>query len=283
MGQAVTDGSAVPTGQGSGVECGLADGILTVTISRPHRKNALTMAVFDGLGEAFAHAARDPAVRVVVLTGAGADFCAGADISDGIGDSHPLRQMHWYHEVAWRLHALPMPTIAKVRGVAVGAGWNLALGCDLVVADTGARFSQIFARRGLSPDLGGSWFLPRLVGLQQAKRLALLAEMIGAAEAEQLGLVTWLVESGELDKFVDDLARRLAAGPPVALSLTKRLLNENADRTLTEALESEARAQTINFAGTDPAAAFAAFREKGEPEFTGDWNQATDAAVRAPQ
>src|SRR5699024_5867299 len=118
----------------------------------------------------------------------------------------------------------------------VGAGWNLALGCDLVVATPESTFSQIFAKRGLSLDLGGSWLLPKLVGLQQAKRLALLAETIDAEQARQLGLVTWVVAGSEIDAFVAEIADRLAAGPPVALAQTKALLNEGADRTLREAL-----------------------------------------------
>jgi 2-(1,2-epoxy-1,2-dihydrophenyl)acetyl-CoA isomerase len=179
--------------------------------------------------------------------------------------------MRGINEIALLLHELPVPTVAKVDGVAVGAGWNLALGCDLVVATPGSRFSQIFAKRGLSLDFGGSWLLPKLVGLQQAKRLALLAEMIDAAEAHRLGLVTWVVEPEEIDAFVADLGKRLAAGPPVAIAQSKALLNEGADRTLRDALASEARTQAINFATVDAAAAFAAFNEKREPEFTGEW------------
>jgi 2-(1,2-epoxy-1,2-dihydrophenyl)acetyl-CoA isomerase len=179
--------------------------------------------------------------------------------------------MRAINETALLLHELAVPTVAKVTGVAVGAGWNLALGCDLVVATPESRFSQIFARRALSLDFGGSWLLPRLVGLQQAKRLALLAEMIDAAEAKSLGLVTWVVPDAEIDAFVADLAGRLAAGPPVALAQSKALLNENADRTLREALAGEARAQAVNFATADAPAAFRAFRDKTEPRFTGEW------------
>ena len=129
-------------------------------------------------------------------------------------------------DVALALHRLPQPTIAKVRGVAVGAGCNLALGCDLVVAGETARFSEIFAKRGLSVDFGGSWVLPRRVGLHRAKELAFFADIIEANEAERIGLVNRVVPDGELDAFVDDWATRLAAGPPIALALTKRLLEQ---------------------------------------------------------
>ena len=138
-----------------------------------------------------------------------------------------------------------------VTGVAVGAGWNLALGCDFVVATSESTFSQIFAKRGLSIDLGGSWLLPRLVGLAQAKRLALLAETIDADEAHALGLVTWVVAADQIDEFVVDLGARLVAGPAIALAQTKALLNEGADRTLKDALADEARTQAVNFATAD--------------------------------
>jgi enoyl-CoA hydratase/carnithine racemase len=226
-------------------------GVLTLTLNRPHRKNAVDAALWAALRAALATATHDPEVRALVLTGAGGAFCAGADISGGAATDHPLPRMHAINDIALLLHELPMPTVAKVTGVAVGAGWNMALGCDFVVATPGARFSQIFARRGLSVDFGGSWLLPRIVGLQQAKRLALLAEMI--------------------DGFVTDIGKRLAAGPPVALAQTKALLNEGVDRTMRDALASEARAQAINFATSDTAAAFAAFNEKREPSFTGAW------------
>lgn len=252
------------------------DGVLTLTLNRPRRRNAISGELWTRLGEALTEAGNDPQVRAVVLTGAGGAFCAGADLSDQSGrpedpPPHPMDRMRKINDVALRLHELPKPTVAKVDGVAVGAGWNLALGCDLVVATPRSRFSQIFARRGLSLDFGGSWQLPRLVGLQQAKRLALLAEMIDAEEALRLGLVTWMIDPSEIDAYVADLGRRLAAGPPVAQAQNKALLNEGADRTLRDALASEARAQAVNFATEDAPAARAAFNEKREPEFTGRW------------
>jgi enoyl-CoA hydratase/carnithine racemase len=206
----------------------------------------------------------------VVLTGAARAFCSGADISTP-DDSHPVHKLQRLTDVALALHELSVPTIAKVTGVAVGAGWNLALGCDLVVATSESTFSQIFSRRGLSVDLGGSWLLPKIVGLQQAKRLVLLAETIGAIEAHALGLVTWVVDAGEIDAFVTDVAKRLATGPPIALAHSKALLNEGADRTMRDALANEARAQAGNFATEDSAEAYAAFAAKRDPSFTGRW------------
>ncbi|GAA4549450.1 enoyl-CoA hydratase/isomerase family protein [Pseudonocardia xishanensis] len=249
----------------------LVDGVLTITLNRPRRKNALDAEAWDGLEAALARATREEGIRVVVVTGAGGDFCAGADLSGGPAAGHPLARMHRIHDIALALHSLPMPTVAKVSGVAVGAGCNLAIGCDLVIAGRTARFSEIFAQRGLSLDFGGSWLLPKIVGLQQAKRLALLAEVIGAEEAKEIGLITYVVDDAELDAKADELVATLAAGAPVALAQSKALLNEAADRTLREALESESRAQAINFGGSDPAAAFEAFMAKRKPEFTGEW------------
>jgi enoyl-CoA hydratase/carnithine racemase len=244
--------------------------VLTVTLNRPDRKNAIDVPTWDALREAIRGAELDEGVRAMVLTGSGGDFCAGADLSAGRA-GHPLTRMHRVNDVALALHEMSKPVIAKVRGVAVGAGWNLALGCDLVVAATDARFSQVFAKRGLSLDFGGSWLLPRIVGLQQAKRLALLGEVIDAAEARELGLVTWVKEDGELDAFVDELASELATGAPVAIAQSKEMLNAAGQQTFRESLESEARAQSVNFATADAPAAFRAFANKTEPEFTGEW------------
>ncbi|GAB2960874.1 enoyl-CoA hydratase-related protein [Streptomyces pseudoechinosporeus] len=247
-------------------------GVRTLTLNRPHRKNAINPELWTALRDAMTEATHNPAVRALVLTGAGDSFCSGADIKAD-DTRHPQDKLRALNEVTLLLHELPIPTIAKVTGVAVGAGWNLALGCDLVVATPEARFSQIFARRGLSPDCGGSWLLPKLVGLQQAKRLALLAETIDAEEARSLNLVTWVVPGEEIDGYVARLAARLAAGPPVALAQTKALLNDSPSRTLREALAAEARAQTVNFATADVPEAYAAFAEKREPHFTGRRNR----------
>lgn len=246
-------------------------GVLTLTLNRPERKNAINTELWGMLREQLRIAADDPEVRALVLTGAGDAFCSGADMSSGLPSGHPLERMRKVNEVILQLHELPVPTIAKVNGVAVGAGWNLALGCDLVVSTTTARFSHTFAKRGISVDTGGSWLLPRLVGLQQAKRIVLLADWIQADEAERLGLVTWTVESEEIEGFVAELAGRLAAGPPIALAQSKALLNEGSNRTMRDALVSEARAQTVNNATADAPAAWRAFSEKTVPVFTGEW------------
>ena len=246
------------------------DGVRTLTLNRGDRKNAINPQLWLELADALRAAARDRELRALVITGAGGAFCSGADISTP-EDIHPKEKLRRLTEVALALHELTVPTIAKVTGVAVGAGWNLALGCDFVVATPESRFCQIFSKRGLSVDLGGSWLLPKLVGLQQAKRLVLLAETIDAEEARSMGLVTWVKPADEIDAFVSDLAGRLAAGPAVALAQSKGLLNDGANATLREALANEARAQPGNFATADSTEAYAAFAERREPVFTGRW------------
>jgi 2-(1,2-epoxy-1,2-dihydrophenyl)acetyl-CoA isomerase len=171
---------------------------------------------------------------------------------------------------ALRLHDLPKPTIAAVNGAAVGAGCNLALGCDLIVAADTARFSEIFARRGLSLDFGGSWVLPRLIGLHKAKELAFLADVISAEEAERFGIVNRVVPAADLEKVVDELAHRIAAQPPVQVSITKKLLNQSLSVSMAEALEFEDVAQSLAFSSRDTAEAMLAFVEKREPKFTGE-------------
>src|SRR5262249_20892689 len=146
---------------------------------------------------------------------------------------------------------------------------NLALGCDLIVASDDARFSEIFAKRGLTVDFGGSWVLPRLVGMHRAKELVLLADIIGAKEAQDLGLVNRVVPAAELDAFVDAWARQLAAGPPLALSMSKKLLSASFETNLSQALEAEAQAQNVNFTTADMIEARVAFMEKREPKFSG--------------
>ncbi len=254
------------------IEVHRSGGIVTITLNRPERKNAINGAMWDELLATFREIAASSADRAVVLTGAGGAFCSGADLTDrttGGGDTHQLASMRHVTDVCLALARLPQPVIAKVRGVAVGAGLNMALGCDLVVASTNARFSEIFAKRGLSVDFGGTWILPRRVGLHRAKELALFADIIDAAEAERIGLVNRVIDDAELDAFVDNWAQRLAAGPPIALAQTKRMLNNAMNVTLEEALDDEGAAQTINFSTKDTMEAMAAFMQKRDPNFTG--------------
>ena len=256
------------------------DGVATLTFNRPEKKNAINQVMWRELLQSFDELEDDPDVRVVVLTGAGDAFTSGADLSPGglggIPDGGPgglggsVRAMRIVGRVALRLHELHLPTIAAVNGVTTGAGCNLALGCDLIAAADTARFSEIFARRGLSLDGGGSWLLPRLVGLHRAKQLAFLADMVSAADAAALGLVNWVVPAAELTGFVADVARRIAALAPVQVQIMKRQLNQSFSVSMAEALEFEDLVQAANFGSKDTAEAMAAFLERRDPHFTGE-------------
>jgi enoyl-CoA hydratase/carnithine racemase len=254
-----------------------AGGIVTLTLNRPDKKNAVNGRMWRELAYVFDEVADTRDDRVLVITGAGDGFCSGADLTDGgnadqlqggVGTS--LRQMRVVGRAALRLHEIPKPTIAAVNGVAAGAGCNLALGCDLIIASERARFTEIFPKRGLSVDFGGSWVLPRLVGLHKAKELVFLGDIVDAGEAERIGIVNHVVPHDDLDKTVTDLATRLAALPPIQLSVSKRLLNQSFSVSMADALEFEDVAQAMNFSSKDTAEAMLAFIQKRDPEFTGE-------------
>jgi enoyl-CoA hydratase/carnithine racemase len=253
-------------------------GVVTVTMNRPEKKNAMSTTMVRELTEVFDEVAISRDDRVLVLTGAGDAFTSGADLTPGKGEENAanggvgtaLHSMRLLGRMILRLHDIPKPTIAAVNGVAVGAGCNLGLGCDLVIASETARFSEIFARRGLSLDGGGSWLLPRLVGLHKAKELAFLAEIISADEAERYGIVNRVVPAGDFEKTVTEIAQRIAAQPPIQISITKKMLNQSFSVTMAEALEFEDVAQSLAFSSNDTAEAMLAFIQKRDPEFTGE-------------
>ncbi len=253
-----------------------AGGVVTLTIDRPERKNAINNDMWRGLVEIFDDIATRRDDRVLVITGAGDAFCSGADLTAAADGEAPngagasVAAMRVVGRAALRLHELALPTIAAVNGVAAGAGCNLALGCDLIVASDRARFTEIFARRGLALDFGGSWVLPRLVGLHRAKELAFLAEIIDAVEAERIGIVNRVVPHDDLDTTVAALAARLAAMPPLQLAVIKRQLNDGLAHTMAEAIEAEGIAQALMFTSRDTAEAMIAFAEKREARFTGE-------------
>lgn len=222
-----------------------ADGIVTVTIDRPEKRNAIDGWMFDGLRELFVEVASNDADRVVVLTGAGGSFSAGGDLAPSRPSGEDtLTMMRRIGRAALALHECPKPVLASVDGVAAGAGLSLALGCDLVLATDRARFSMLFVRNGLALDMGGSWLLPRRLGWARASELALLGEWIDAAEAERIGLVNRVVEVDELASTTDAWARRLAESSPTAVRSIKRLLVRSETSTMAETLEDEALAQT---------------------------------------
>jgi enoyl-CoA hydratase/carnithine racemase len=251
-----------------------AGGVVTVTMNRPERKNAANGIMLSELQTMFEEVEHTPGDRVLILTGAGGAFCTGADLTDRSGpstdaDLSPLARMRGLGDVAQALHRVTKPTIAKVDGHAVGAGLSLALGCDLVVCTDRAKLSAIFSRRGLSLDMGASWLLPRIVGLARAKEIALFGGVWSGEEALAIGLVNRVVPTAEIDAFVDEWAGTLAAGPPLALSLNKTLLNNSAHSSMGEALENEARCQAVNSSSSDTREGLAAFAEKRKPTYTG--------------
>jgi 2-(1,2-epoxy-1,2-dihydrophenyl)acetyl-CoA isomerase len=255
-----------------------ADGhVTTVTIDRPETKNACTGDMWVAIGETFRRLAYS-GTRAIVLTGGGTDFCAGADLSgaggSGGGSSsgpmgNQLAGMRVLGDAVMAVHGCPVPTIARVDGVAVGAGFGLSLACDLTVCSDRARFSAIFAKRGISLDFGTSWLLRQRVGVHVAKEIALTARMVPGSEALQLGLVNRAVPVEELDAVTAELADAIAGGPPLALSMTKRELDNAGTSSLAQALEVEALAQSVNVGTEDISEAFTAYVEKRPPEFKG--------------
>ena len=237
-----------------------------LTIDRPRRRNALTPKLVTGLCEQVEAAGRDPAVGAVVLTGAGGHFSAGGDaqaITDvvaGGSQQAAIALMRRFERVVETIWTSDLPVVAAVSGVAYGGGFNLALACDLVIASADARFCQVFLRRGLIPDMGGAYLLPRLVGIQRAKDLMLRTREVGAAEAREMGLIAEVAADPEAALAAAlAAAQELAARPRLAVSLAKRLINSTTDGTLSAALGQEALSQAAILASPQVADAFSAF------------------------
>ena len=260
-----------------------SDGLVTVTFSRPHRKNALNAANWADLDAVLREVARNPRDRALLLTGADGNFSAGADLSGGAGDGAAgksgltgqeqqaiVHEMRVVGEIARQLHRLPKPTLAVVDGVAVGVALGLALACDLIIASDRARFSAIFIRRGLALDGGNSWTLPRAVGLRRAKQMAFFGDMVSAADALTWGLINEVVPADELQKAGLEWGRRLATAPTTAISLIKRQLDDSALLTFEQAVEMEAQAQHISYTTSDVREGITAFLERRDPRFTGE-------------
>ena len=250
-----------------------AGAVATVTLNRPAKRNAINARMFFELEAAFDRLTADASVRAFVLTGAGGHFCSGVDVSaldEMPASAGAMRErMAGIHRLLSKVFSCPKPGIAAVEGYAAGGGANLALACDLVVMADDARFTELFVRRGLVMDMSGSFTLPRSVGLHRAKELALLGDTIDAARAYEIGIANRVVPAAEVTAAAKEIAGRLAAGPPVALALMKRALNESFSRTFDQALEQEGADQGVVFGGSDAQEAIRAFFEKREPRFTG--------------
>ncbi|HEV8458988.1 MAG TPA: enoyl-CoA hydratase [Methylomirabilota bacterium] len=249
-----------------------ADGVATVTLNRPEARNAIDVRMRAELAGAFDELEADETARAIILTGAGGHFSAGGDVKTMVKRhtaAEGRARVESLNRFVLRLFNFPKPTIAMVDGFAVGAGCNIALGCDIVLASDRARFGEVFAKIGLVPDGGGTWLLPRLVGLAKAKELVFTADIIDAAEALRIGLVNRVVPAPELEATTRALAARIAAGPPGTLALAKSLLNRASTTELAAALELEAFAQGQAISSEDHAEGVRAFLEKRSPKFQG--------------
>ncbi|MGH8924829.1 MAG: enoyl-CoA hydratase/isomerase family protein [Acidimicrobiia bacterium] len=243
-----------------------------LTLDRVERKNAVPPEGWDELRTGFVEFELSDQ-RVLVITGAGGAFCSGADLDPEARNETGLvanrRRMQRVGEAAMALHRLTKPTVALVDGIAAGAGMNLALGCDLVVATSRARFSEIFVQRGLTLDFGGIWLLPRMVGLQRAKELSLTGRIIDANEAAAIGLVLEVIEPDTVEERMQELTSALAAGAPVAQMFTKQNLNASLQLDFSQALASEGQAQAICLASDDAVEGVNSFLEKRPARFQG--------------
>jgi 2-(1,2-epoxy-1,2-dihydrophenyl)acetyl-CoA isomerase len=255
----------------------VADGVVTLTMNRPDRLNALSRPMLDAMLEALPRLADDPAAGVIVLTGAGRAFCAGGDVkamaegaeAEGVTLEERAQALRGRMEVARWLHELPKPTLAMVRGAAAGAGLSLALACDLRIAGESARLATAFARVGYSGDFGGSYFLTRLAGTARARELYYTAEILDATRALALGLVNRVVPDADLERETQALAVRLARGPRIAYRYMKRNMNAAESGSLRDLLDLEAWHHTRCGMTEDHREATRAFVEKREPVFRG--------------
>jgi 2-(1,2-epoxy-1,2-dihydrophenyl)acetyl-CoA isomerase len=251
-----------------------AAGVARLTLNRPERLNSFNTEMHVEVRAALA-TLRDSAARVLVITGAGRGFCAGQDLNDrAVAPGGALPDLAAsieknYKPLVLALRALPLPVIAAVNGVAAGAGANIALACDVVIAARSASFVQAFAKLGLIPDSGGTWFLPRLVGTARALGLTLLGDKLSAEQAAAWGLIWRCVDDAELAVAVEELARHFAAAPTRALARTKQAIYEGCSRTLAQQLDVERDYQGELGHSTDYAEGVAAFAAKRAPQFTG--------------
>src|SRR5437016_11682080 len=250
------------------------DGYRVLTLNRPQRLNAFTEPMHVALREALAAAEADTGCRALLLTGAGRGFCAGQDLNDRLsqgGDTAVLGGTleGYYNPLVRKLRALPFPVVAAVNGVAAGAGANIALGCDIVLAARSASFVQALAKIGLIPDCGGTWLLPRLIGPARARALALTAEPLPADKAEAWGLVWKALDDAELMPQAHALCAHFTAAPTVALALIKRVLDQSWSNDLDTQLELERDSQHEASLSPDYAEGVHAFLQKRPPVFTG--------------
>ncbi len=248
------------------------NGVVVLTLNVPEKLNALTPGIRFSLKRICEEVHDDDGAKVLVITGAGRGFCSGADVGGGLGAAPPpSRAKLMENSFAWitRFQTIDKPVIAAINGVAAGGGLSLALGCDIRIASDQARFITVFIRRALIPDVGVTWFLPRLVGLQKALLMSWLSDEVKAEEAERIGLVDRVVPHAKLMEETMELAERLAKGPSIAIELTKRAMYRGMTDDLTTHLDLEEKFQAICQASEDAKEGNRSFQEKRPPNFQG--------------
>jgi enoyl-CoA hydratase/carnithine racemase len=258
------------------------DGVVKITLNRPHKLNALNARLADEFAVALDKISHDPESRVLVLTGAGRAFCAGADVGIMLGGSQSEQEVKtWgtdqnrqglrlgFQRITKGLWNLNIPTIASVNGVAVGGGFDMVCACDMVVASENARFMVAYTRRGLFPDLGGFWFIPRAIGIRKAAEMIYTGDFMDAQAAKEWGLLNYLIAPEKLEEVTMDLARRVAAGPPIANRLSRLLMHKGLTMDLDTALEWSATAAIITETSEDHRESVEAFHAKRSAIFRG--------------
>jgi 2-(1,2-epoxy-1,2-dihydrophenyl)acetyl-CoA isomerase len=248
------------------------NGVATVTLNNPASYNSMTAELLADTFQALMEAEADPDVRAVVLTGSGKAFCAGGDLPYIATFTNNKISRKYIEDIARVTKAIvnmPKPVIAMVNGVAAGAGFNWVLACDLIFCAKSARFAQSFVKVGLIPDGGGTYFLPRAIGLHKAKELMFTADVIDAETADRMGLVNRVVEDEKLKEVTCRFAEKLAGGAPIALSLLKKILNQSDRLDLQASMEVETGVQILCLDTEDNKEGIAAFKEKRQPVFKG--------------
>jgi 2-(1,2-epoxy-1,2-dihydrophenyl)acetyl-CoA isomerase len=250
------------------------NGVATIALNRPEVFNSFNREMALAVIAALDDCETDNEVRCIVLTGNGKAFCAGQDLNEAIdpnnGISFEVILNEHYNPIVRRVRNIEKPVIAAVNGVAAGAGANIAFACDFAVASKKASFTQAFSKIGLVPDSGGTFFLPRLVGLQRATAMMMLSDKMSAEEAERIGLIYKAIEEEDFKTFITDLSLKLANMPTKALGMTKRLINAGFDNNLDQQLDMEGSLQIIAGESYDYQEGVNAFLEKRAPKFKGE-------------
>ena len=243
-----------------------------ITLNRPEKYNSIVREMALSLQKALTNCESDDSIRCILITGAGKAFCAGQDLKEAIDPQGPeIEQIvrEHYNPIIKRIREIEKPVIAAVNGVAAGAGANLALACDIVTATQSVKFIQAFSKIGLIPDSGGTYFLPRLIGLPKATAFMMTGEPVSAEKAEALGMIYAVYEDTEFESKTLELARSIAAMPTKGLGYTKRLLNQSFNNSLEDQLDLEAATQSLSAHADDHKEGIQAFLEKRTPKFTG--------------